>query len=158
MPDSTTSAFGELNGFQAALQNEGNLSLYITTYGQFLARLTKVGLYRLRLAAVEEHLSRIGLLAVSPDAVLISFPTGDQLPPTWGGTQPRNGEFMSLGPDHRVHVRSHVVHCAKPDVPHWTHAQVLRAPCAQEANGNAERRGKPLSRAAPGPIGSQADF
>jgi AraC-like DNA-binding protein len=106
MPDSTTSAFGELNGFQAALQNEGNLSLYVTTHGQFLARLTTVGLYRLRLAAVEEHLPRIGLLAVSPDTVLISFPIGDRLPPTWGGIQPRIGEFMSFGPEHRVHVRS----------------------------------------------------
>ena len=106
MPETTTSVFGELNGFRAALQNEGNLSLYGTTHGQFLARLTTVGLYRLRLAAVEEHLPRIGLLAVSPDTVLISFPTGDQLPATWGGIQPRNGEFMSFGPDQRVHVRS----------------------------------------------------
>ena len=70
------------------------------------ARLTTVGLYRLRLAAVEEHLPRIGLLAVSPDTVLISFPTGDRLPATWGGIKPRNGEFMSFGPDQRVHVRS----------------------------------------------------
>jgi AraC-like DNA-binding protein len=106
MPDSTTSTFGELSGFQAALQNEGNLSLYVTAHGQFLARLTTVGLYRLRLAAVEEHLPRTGLLAVSPDTILVSFPTGDRLPPTWGGIQPRNGEFMSFGPDHRVHIRS----------------------------------------------------
>ena len=84
MPETTTSVFGELNGFRAALQNEGNLSLYGTTHGQFLARLTTVGLYRLRLAAVEEHLPRIGLLAVSPDTVLISFPTGDRTPSDLG--------------------------------------------------------------------------
>jgi AraC-like DNA-binding protein len=107
MPGSTTSVFGELDDFKVALHNEGNLGLYTTTRGRFLARLTKVGLYRMRLAAVDEYLPRIGFMAVASDAVLVSFPIGDRPPPIWGGIRPRNGEIMTFGPDHRVHVRTH---------------------------------------------------
>jgi AraC-like DNA-binding protein len=107
MPASTTSVFSEPDDFQAALHKEGNVSLLITAYGRFLARLTEVQLYCIRLAAVEEHLPRIGFLAVPPDMVLISFPIGDRPPPIWGGMRPTNGAIMTFGPDHRVHVRTH---------------------------------------------------
>ena len=64
MPASTTAVFGEPDDFRAAFRNEGNISLFTIGPGRFLARLTKVELYRLRLAAVEEYLPRIGFLAV----------------------------------------------------------------------------------------------
>jgi AraC-like DNA-binding protein len=106
MPSSMTSVFGEPDDFQAALQNEGTLGLYIADCGRFIARLTQVGLHRLRLAAVAEQLPRIGFLGVPPDVVLVSFPSGDRPSPIWGGIQPQHGEMMTFGPDHRVHVRT----------------------------------------------------
>ena len=51
------SVFGEPDNFRAALHKEGNVSLLITAYGRFLARLTEVELYCIRLAAVEEQAS-----------------------------------------------------------------------------------------------------
>jgi AraC-like DNA-binding protein len=107
MPGSTTSVFGEPDDFQAALHKDGNVSLLITAHGRFLARLTEVKLYCIRLVAVEEHLPRIGFFAVPPDMVLMSFPIGDRPPPIWGGMRPTNGAIMTFGPDHRVHVRTH---------------------------------------------------
>jgi AraC-like DNA-binding protein len=107
MPVSTTSVFSDPDDFRAALHKEGNVSLHITAHGRFLARFTKLELYCVRLAAVEENLPRIGFLAVPPDMVLVSFPIGDRPPPIWGGIQLRNGAIMTIGRDHPVHVRTH---------------------------------------------------
>jgi AraC-like DNA-binding protein len=106
MPGSVTSVLSGAGEFQAALSNEGSVSLFVTTCGQFRARLTQVELHRLRLSAVEEHLPRIGFVAVSSDMVLVAFPIGDQPGPIWGGIRPRKGEFMTFGPGHRVHMRT----------------------------------------------------
>jgi AraC-like DNA-binding protein len=106
MPVSTTSVFSRLDDFQAALQIEGNLSLFTIGYGRFLARLTAIELYHLRLLAVEEHLPRIGFLAVPTDIVLVSFPLDDRPAPICGGVRLRKGEIMTFGSDHRVHVRT----------------------------------------------------
>jgi AraC-like DNA-binding protein len=106
MPGSVTSVLSGPNEFEAALHNEGSMSLFVTTCGRFRARLTQVELHRLRLSAVEEHLPRIGFLAVSASMVLVSFPIGDQPGPIWGGIRPRKGEFMTFGPGQRVHMRT----------------------------------------------------
>jgi AraC-like DNA-binding protein len=102
----TTSVFGEPDDFREALRYEGNLDLYITGSGRFLARLTKVVLHRLCVAAVAEQLPRIGFLGVPPDMVLISFPFSDRPPPIWGGIRPQHGEMMMFGPGHRLHLRT----------------------------------------------------
>jgi hypothetical protein len=88
MPASTTSVFSTPADFQAALRKEGAGSLLITGHGRFLARLTKVELHRLRLAAAEEHLPRIGFLAVPADMVVVSFPLGERPAPIYGGVIP----------------------------------------------------------------------
>lgn len=88
MPGSMTSVFGELDEFQAALGNEGYLNFFLTDPGQFRAKLTQVKLHRLRLSAVEKHVSRIGFLAVPAKTVLVSFPLGNQSAPIWGGMKP----------------------------------------------------------------------
>jgi AraC-like DNA-binding protein len=106
MPRSTTSAFSEPIDFQAALHNVGSLSLFVTAPGKFHARLTQVSLHNLRLSVVEENSASIGFLAVPANEVMMSFPLGDQPPPIWGGMAPRAGEFMTIGPGHRLHVRT----------------------------------------------------
>jgi AraC-like DNA-binding protein len=102
----TTSVFGEPDDFREALRYEGNLDLYITGSGRFLARLTKVVLDRLCVTAVTEQLPRIGFMGVPLDMVLISFPFGDRPPPIWGGIRPQPGEIMMFGPGHRLHLRT----------------------------------------------------
>ncbi len=106
MVSTTTSVFGEPNDFREALRYHGNLDLYITGSGRFLARLTKVALHRLCVAAVVEQLPRIGFLGVPQDMVLISFPFGDRPPPIWQGIRPRHGDIMIFGPGHRLHLRT----------------------------------------------------
>ena len=106
MPASTTSVFSAPSDFQAALRNAGAVSLFITGHGRFLARLTKVELYLLLLAAAEEDLPRIAFLAVPTDMVVVSFPIGDRPAPIYGGARPHKGEIMTLGPGHRLHVRT----------------------------------------------------
>ena len=88
------------------MRNEGAASLLITGHGRFLARLTKVKLNLLRLAAAEEHLPRIGFLAVPGDMVVVSFPLGDRPAPIYGGVRPLKGEIMTFAPGHRLHVRT----------------------------------------------------
>lgn len=106
MPGSVTSVFSRRDDFEAALRNEVSVSVLITAYGQFHARLTQVELHRLRLSAAEVNLSLVGFLAVPARQVLVSFPIGDQPAPIWGATRPRNGEFMTFGPGHRTHLRT----------------------------------------------------
>ena len=106
MPRSTTSGFSDPDEYQAALHDLGSLSLFVTAPGEFHARLTQVSLRNLRLSVVEENLSRIGFLAVPAEEVLISFSLGDKPAPIWGGIRPRTGEFMTIGPGHRLHVRT----------------------------------------------------
>jgi hypothetical protein len=71
MPASVTSVFSEPDDFQAALREEGVLSVLITGHGEFRARLTQVTLHRWRLWTSEEHLSRIALVAVPANAILV---------------------------------------------------------------------------------------
>ena len=59
MPGSTTSVFSVRADFEAALREEGVLSLLVTGRGGFQARLTRAVLHRLRLSAAEEQLARI---------------------------------------------------------------------------------------------------
>jgi AraC-like DNA-binding protein len=106
MPRSIASAFTEPSEYQDALHNLGNCSLCVTAPGRFHARLTQISLHNLRLAVVEENLPRIGFLAVPEKDVLISFPLGGHPAPVWGGMTPRTGEFMTVGPGHRLHVRT----------------------------------------------------
>jgi hypothetical protein len=63
MPGSVTLAFGEPQDFQAALREDGVLSLLVTARGQFRARLMQVTLHSLRLSAGDEHLPRIAFVA-----------------------------------------------------------------------------------------------
>jgi AraC-like DNA-binding protein len=106
MPASTTSVFSAPADFQAALHKEGAGGLFITGQGRFLARLTKVELHLLLLAAAEEHLPRIGFLAVPADMVVVSFPLGYRPAPIYGGVRPLKGQIMTFAPGRRLHVRT----------------------------------------------------
>ena len=106
MPGSVTSVFSEPDDFEAALRQEGTLGLLVTGRGQFRARLTQITLHRLRLSNGEEQLSRIAVLAVPRDLVLISFPIGTSPSPIWNGVGFQAGEIMIIGPDQKVYART----------------------------------------------------
>ncbi|MBV9373666.1 MAG: hypothetical protein JO320_01150, partial [Alphaproteobacteria bacterium] len=106
MPGSVTSVFSEAADFEAALRPEGCVSLLVTGRGSFRARLTQITLDRLRLASAEEELARIAHIAVPDGTVLVSWPTGGNPAPLWGGIEIRAGDMLTLGPGQRVHARS----------------------------------------------------
>jgi hypothetical protein len=140
MPGSVTSVFSEPDDFQAALREDGVLSLLITGHGQFRARLTQVTLHRWRLWTSEEHLSRIGFVAVPANAILVLLPISSRVASICGGIGMRAGDIMMLGCGLQVQTRT--------DGPcRWAS---LRLP-AQEIAGMAVRqseRGSPFPAAA----------
>ena len=83
MPGSVTSVFSEPEDFEAALREDGVVSMLITGPGRFRARLTRVTLHRLRLLVAEEHLPRIAFVAVPADAIPVLLPTGSGSSPLW---------------------------------------------------------------------------
>jgi AraC-like DNA-binding protein len=106
MPGSLSSVFGEPEDFLAALHEDGVAGLLITGRGRFRARLTRITLLRLRLAAVEEELARTAFVAVPAGAILVSLPNSAGPSPVWGGIATRAGDMITLGPDQRVHART----------------------------------------------------
>jgi hypothetical protein len=98
MPGSVTSVFSDAEDFEAALCEEGILSLLVTGRGQFMARLTRITLHRLWLSAAEEQLARIAFVAPPADMLLVSFPIGERPASIWGGIGMSAGEFLTLGP------------------------------------------------------------
>ena len=106
MPGSVVSVFSEAEDFEVALRAEGALRLLVTGPGRFKARLTQVALHRLRLAAAEEQLPRIALVAVPTDMILVSLPRGRGAAPIWGGITIGADEIMTLGAGQRLHMRT----------------------------------------------------
>ena len=105
MPGSRASVFGEAEDFEAALSADGVAGMLVTGRGHFQARLTQIGLERLRLAAVEETQSRIAFVAVPAGLILVAFAIGGPSP-VWGGVEIRAGEIITLGPGQRLHART----------------------------------------------------
>src|SRR6516225_9177519 len=106
MPASITSMFSDAEDFEAALDEEGCLSLLVTGVGPFQAQLTEIALHRLRLSATDEHLPRITLVAVPAEMILVSVPSGSGASPIWGGLRLGAGEIMTLGGGQRLHMRT----------------------------------------------------
>lgn len=106
MPGSGTSVFSEAEEFEASLRQDGCLGVVVTGPGRFAARLTRVALVRLHLAAGEELLSRVAFVATPADNILISFPLDDESRVIWGGIELAPGEIMTLGPGGQAHART----------------------------------------------------
>jgi AraC-like DNA-binding protein len=106
MPGSRVSVLGEAEDFQAALTADGVAGLLVTGRGQFRARLTQLGLERLRLAAVEEAQSRIAFIVVPAGMVLMAFPIDRGPSPVWGGIEIHTSEIITFGPGQRLHART----------------------------------------------------
>ena len=106
MPGGGTSAFSEVEDFATALGTEGGLGLVVTEAGRFAARLTRVTLLHLDLAAADERLSRVAFVAAPSGRVLISFPLDDESRLIWGGMEVRAGEIATLGPGGQAHMRT----------------------------------------------------
>jgi AraC-like DNA-binding protein len=117
MPSSRASVFGEAEDFQAALSADGVAGILVTDGGQFRARLTQLGLERLRLAAFEETQARIAFIAVPAGIVLVAFPIDGGPSPVWGGVEIRTGEMITVSSGQRLHART-VGPC------HWAAVQV----------------------------------
>jgi AraC-like DNA-binding protein len=109
MPSITTSAFDEREDFETALR-AGCRGLVVTGRGQFRAQLTLIRLYRLRLSAVEEQLSRIAFVAVPADMVITAFPIGNTTLPIRGGARALQDEILILPPGEQLHVRTDGLH------------------------------------------------
>jgi AraC family ethanolamine operon transcriptional activator len=107
MPGSTISAFTQAADFEAALREGGGVELLVTGPGAFRARLTRITLLRLRLAAAEEHLARILLVAVPPGMILVALPGIGEPAPVLGGISVGPREIMMIGPGERLHMRSY---------------------------------------------------
>jgi len=106
MPGSATSVFSEAEDFEAALRAEGCLGMLVTERGRFRARLTQVSLHRLRLSATDEQLSRIAVVAVPADMLLVSLPRDTGSAMISGGIRVGAGEIMTLGAGQRLHART----------------------------------------------------
>jgi hypothetical protein len=106
MPGSVTSVFGEAETFEAALREDGFMSLLVIEAGVFRARLTQITLDRLRLVSAEEELATIAVIAVPANTVLISWPNAKTPAPVWGGMAMKAGEMLTLGPGNRMHTRT----------------------------------------------------
>ena len=106
MSRSVASVFGNPEDFQAALREDGVLSLLVTGNGPFRARLTQVALDHMHLSAGDEHLSRIAFVSVPTDTLLVSLPIGDRPGPIWGGVEMQASELMTFGPGQRIHART----------------------------------------------------
>jgi AraC-like DNA-binding protein len=102
----TTTAIFNADEFEAALQQGGSVELLITGRGQFQAQLTRIVLPRLCLLRGEEWLSRIAVVSVASDSILIVLPTEQGSSQIWGGAVMQAGEIMTVGPGGRVHVRT----------------------------------------------------
>ena len=85
---------------------EGVARLVITGRGRLRGRLTKVALDHLRLALVEESLSRIAFITVPTDKVLIAFLLGNRACQVWGGISAQAGDLITVPPGQAVHSRT----------------------------------------------------
>jgi AraC-like DNA-binding protein len=107
MNSSTVAIFNAPDEIEAALQQGGStVELLVTGCGQFQARLTRIVLPRLHLLRGEEWLSRIAVVSVASETILIVLPVGQGSSQIWGGAVIQAGEIMTVGPGARVHVRT----------------------------------------------------
>ena len=106
MPSSSTSVFSAPHEFEAALRAQTGIDLLVTGEGQFRARLTRVVLHRLHLAAGDETVSRVAFMSMRADLVLVWWVIGHHGSLFWSGSPPLAGEIMTLGPGGRVHART----------------------------------------------------
>jgi AraC-like DNA-binding protein len=104
MPGSSTSVFGDLDDFAAALRAEGVVRVMTTRRGQFRARLTRVALHRLTLTSGEEELPRIAFVAVPANMLVVAVAIGGEGSPVWGGIEAQASEIVTAGPGERVHA------------------------------------------------------
>jgi AraC family ethanolamine operon transcriptional activator len=92
------------------MQEYGCTNLVATDHGFFRARFTRIALHRLRLLSAEETRARIAFFSVSHEALLVSVPLGNNLPPIWGGIAAQMAEIVTLGGGHKMYTRS-AAHC-----------------------------------------------
>lgn len=106
MPRSTLSVFSEPDDFQAALQEGGSVDLVVTGPGRFRARLSRITLHRMRLAAGEERQSRAAFVALSQRFVRVTLPMGTAASLVSSGSVVRPGDIVTYGTGHHFHERT----------------------------------------------------
>ena len=85
---------------------DGVAGMLITGRGQFQARVTQLGLERMRLAAVEEALPRIAFVVVPAGTGLVAFPFDGVPSPVWAGIEIRRSEVIVFAPGQRLYART----------------------------------------------------
>ena len=102
MPGSGTRTFLDPDRYEAGLR-QAQLDVFIISGGGFKARFTWAELHNLQLLRSEEDLSRIAYVALPPQLVFVSFPTGSSPLPVWRGTELQTGEVMFHSRGERLH-------------------------------------------------------
>ena len=95
MPGSTFSTFSEPDDFQGALRENAGVDLVVTGHGPFWARLSSISLYRMRLLACEERVSRVAFMSISPRLVRVTLPAEPAASLTWAGCGTRPDEIVT---------------------------------------------------------------
>jgi AraC-like DNA-binding protein len=106
MPSSSTSTFGELDEFEAALRTQTDVDLLVTEQGRFRGRLTQVALHQVHLVAADETVPRIAFISIRRDLTLAWWALGRHGSQIWCGTPSLADEIVTFGPGARVHART----------------------------------------------------
>ena len=104
MPSSSTSTFGELDEFEAALRTQTDVDLLVTEQGRFRGRLTQVALHQVHLVAADETVPRIAFISIRPDLTLAWWALGRHGSQIWCGTPSLADEIVTFGPGARVKI------------------------------------------------------
>jgi AraC-like DNA-binding protein len=98
--------FSKPDDFQAALRENADVNLTVTSGGRFWARATQIRLWHMRLLAYDEHLSRIAFVTVPPNMVRVTLPPRPDTSLMWDGTGTRPGEIVTHNGGHQFHERT----------------------------------------------------
>ena len=102
MPESSSSAFNDVEQFEAAFP-AGRLNLLLGS-GRFEAHVTRVALPQLTLFGCSETLPAIAHIALRKQTAGLVFPTAENLPARVAGLDLRIGEVAVLGLGQRFHL------------------------------------------------------
>ncbi len=103
MPESNSSAFNDVEQFEAALVG-ARLSLLLTGTGRFEAHVTRITLPQLTLFGCSEKVPAIAHISLRNHTAGLAFATTENLPARAAGLDLRIGDVAILGPGQRFHL------------------------------------------------------
>jgi hypothetical protein len=88
------------------MRGNGAVTLALSNGGKFWARLARISLYRTRLFAGEEYISRVASIFVSPGFVRVSLPAKPESSLMWDGIRTQRNEIATHGARHRFNEQT----------------------------------------------------